>query len=182
MAINVMQNTSPLLHDQQAGLVVHRHRVLHAPPGAELLQREAVDEAGSSPAERLRAIIHADFSPRIATEKKIAVWYAFWAESRARASYRKLCAELYNDYYWQVRNIVQELIDAGDYDHVDAHQVTLGLNAMTDGMWLDLQIQPGDFNRDEARRTIEFFLRQLFPAEFGDGSNSRAMQTSARPS
>jgi TetR/AcrR family transcriptional regulator, transcriptional repressor of bet genes len=128
--------------------------------------RKAVAEAGDDPADRLRAIIEADFSPRIANEKKIAVWFAFWAESRVRASYRKLCAELFNEFHWQIRTNVQELIDRYGYDHLDAHRVTLGINGMTDGMWLDMQIQPRDFDRKVARETIELFLAQLFPAAF----------------
>lgn len=133
--------------------------------------REAVARAGPSPAERLEAIIEADFSPKIASEKKIAVWYAFWSEARTRSSYRKLCAQLFNDYHWQVRTIVEELIEQGGYDHLDAHLVTLGLNAMTDGMWQDLQIQPRDFDRAQAKRAIRLFLQQLFPAEFtGDAA------------
>jgi hypothetical protein len=43
---------------------------------------------------------------------------------------------------------------------------------MTDGMWLDLQIQPRDFDRQEAKQAIEMFLRQLFPAEFARASDN----------
>jgi TetR/AcrR family transcriptional regulator, transcriptional repressor of bet genes len=136
--------------------------------------RDAVAKAGTSPADRLRAIIDADFSRKIASEKKIAVWYAFWAEARTRSSYRKLCAQLYNDYHWQVRTLIQELIDQGGYEGLDAHQVTVALNAMTDGMWLDLQIQPRDFDRDFAKRAIEMFLSRLFPAEFPLGERQPA--------
>ena len=134
--------------------------------------REAVEKAGPSPVSRLRAIIDADFSPRIASEKKIAVWYAFWAEGRTRPKYRNLCAQLYNDYHWQVRTIIEEIIEQGGHEDVDAHQVTVALNAMTDGMWLDLQIQPRDFDREEAKKAIEMFLSKVFPAEFGDREGS----------
>ena len=134
--------------------------------------REAVEKAGPSPVSRLRAIIDADFSPRIASEKKIAVWYEFWAEGRTRPKYRNLCAQLYNDYHWQVRTIIEEIIEQGGHEDVDAHQVTVALNAMTDGMWLDLQIQPRDFDREEAKKAIEMFLSKVFPAEFGDREGS----------
>ena len=136
--------------------------------------KDAVAKAGNSPTERLRAIIEADFSRKIASEKKIAVWYAFWSEARPRPGYRKLCAQLYNDYYWQVRTIVQELIEQGGYSDLDAHQVTVALNAMTDGMWLDLQIQPRDFDRGEAKDAIAMFLRKLFPNEFAQAEPSPA--------
>lgn len=130
--------------------------------------REAVEKAGESPVARLRAIIDADFSPRIASEKKIAVWYAFWAEGRTRPKYRNLCAQLYNDFHWQVRTIIEEIIEQGGHEDIDAHQVTVALNAMTDGMWLDLQIQPRDFDREEAKKAIEMFLGTVFPTEFGN--------------
>ena len=136
--------------------------------------KEAVARAGRSPAERLRAIIDADFSRKIASEKKIAVWYAFWSEARPRSHYRKLCAQLYNDYYWQVRTLIQELIEEGGYDNLDAHLVTVALNAMTDGMWLDLQIQPRDFDRGKAKEAIEMFLSKLFPVEFAQASVTEA--------
>lgn len=128
--------------------------------------------------ERLRAIIDADFSSRIASEKKIAVWYAFRAEGRTRPKYRELCAELYNDYHWQVRNIIEEFIEQGGYTHLDPHQVTVALNAMTDGMCLDLQIQPRNFDREQAKRVIEMFLHTLFPAEFAK-VNDTSTSTSA---
>lgn len=136
--------------------------------------KEAVAKAGRSPADRLRAIIDADFSRKIASEKKIAVWYAFWSEARPRSHYRKLCAQLYNDYHWQVRTIIQELIERGGYEDLDAQQVTVALNAMTDGMWLDLQIQPRDFDRAKAKEAIEMFLRKLFPVEFAQAGSASA--------
>lgn len=135
--------------------------------------KDAVAKAGPEPVERLRAIIDADFSRKIASEKKIAVWYAFWSEARTRPAYRKLCAQLYNDYHWQVRTIVQELIEQGGYPDLDARQVTVALNAMTDGMWLDLQIQPRDFDRAKAKEAIEMFLGKLFPAEFAQARETR---------
>lgn len=143
--------------------------------------RDAVAKAGPSPVDRLRAIIDADFSPKIASEKKIAVWYAFWAEGRTRPKYRQLCAQLYNDYHWQVRTLVEELIEQGGYSDLDPHQVTLALNAMTDGMWLDLQIQPREFNREQAKQTIEMFLGKLFPAEFGTERDDAAATGTGSP-
>ncbi len=77
-----------------------------------------------------------------------------------------MCAELYNDYHWQVRNLIEQIITDGGYTDLDAEQVTVALNAMTDGMWLDLQIQPRDFDREQAKQAIEMFLGKLFPAEF----------------
>lgn len=143
--------------------------------------RDAVAKAGPSPVERLRAIIDADFSSKIASEKKIAVWYAFWAEGRTRPKYRQLCAELYNDYHWQVRTLIEELIEQGGYSDLDPHQVTVALNAMTDGMWLDLQIQPRDFDREQAKQTIEMFLGKLFPAEFGTGRDDSTATGTGSP-
>ncbi len=103
----------------------------------------------------------------IAREKNIGVWYACRAEGRTHPRYRHLCAQLYNDCHWQVRTMIEEVIKQVGHEDVDARQVTVALTAMTDGMWLDLQIQPRDFAREEARKPIEMFLGKVSPVGFG---------------
>ena len=43
--------------------------------------------------DRLRAIVDADFSRPVCEPNKLAVWFAFWGESKSRPTYRKICAE-----------------------------------------------------------------------------------------
>ena len=51
----------------------------------------AVRRAGPWPADKLAAMIAADFDPVMASRKKVTVWYAFWGEARWRPEYLKIC-------------------------------------------------------------------------------------------
>ena len=53
---------------------------------------KALQSAGPSPAEQLAALVEVDFKLPVCDRNKLAVWFAFWGESKSRPTYRKLCA------------------------------------------------------------------------------------------
>ena len=134
----------------------------------------AVRRAGGSARAALDAMIEADFHPTIASRKKVSVWMAYWSEARSRPAYRKLCDELDASYYRQTRDLCQRIIDEGGYDHLDAHDIAVGFNAMIDGLWLDLQLSRGRYDRAAAKRVCRAFLAAVFPNEFAGESLSAA--------
>lgn len=140
----------------------------------EVFWRSAVARAGPSPAARLDAIIEADFHPAIANRKKVAVWFAFWGEARSRPEYLRLCNKLDTAYFEQTHSLCRQIIDQGGYDELDATRIARGLNAMIEGLWLDLLISPRDFDRETAKQTCRLFLVSVFPAEFTDRGRSAA--------
>src|SRR5450631_2790555 len=54
--------------------------------------RRGLDEAGEDAAVRLRRFVECYFEPAICQRRKIAVWFAFWGEVKARPGYRAVCA------------------------------------------------------------------------------------------
>lgn len=140
----------------------------------EVFWRSAVARAGPSPAAKLDAIIEADFHPAIANRKKIAVWFAFWGEARSRPEYLRLCNKLEAAYFEQTHSLCRRIIDQGGHGELDATRIARGLNAMVNGLWLDLLINPRDFNRETAKQTCRLFLVSVFPAEFADRERSAA--------
>ena len=50
--------------------------------------RASLSEAGPTPREQLIALIETDFAPAICNPRKLAVWFAFWGEAKARPAYR----------------------------------------------------------------------------------------------
>ena len=138
----------------------------------EAFSLAAIARAGSSPIAQIEAMIDADFDPAIASRKKVTVWYAFWGEARWRPNFLRLCRQLSDRYFEQTRDLFQQIIEAGDYRDVDAATVTRGLNAMIDGLWLDILINPDAIDRAEAKRTCRAFLAGFFPAEFAVGAGT----------
>ncbi len=122
--------------------------------------------AGASPAERLWAMVEADFDPVIASRKKVTVWYAFWGEARWRPEYLRLCARLSDGYFEQTRALCQDLVETGGYAGTDPDLVARGLNAIIDGLWLDILVNPKGIDRTLAKQTCRAFLVHAFPRHF----------------
>jgi TetR/AcrR family transcriptional repressor of bet genes len=127
----------------------------------------AVRRAGPSPAARLDAMVAADFDPAVASRKHVTVWYAFWGETRWRKDFLDLCTRWAASYQERTRDAVQQVIDAGAHPGLDAAAIARGLNAMIDGLWLNILLDPKSCDRKEALRTCRAFLAQSFPHEFG---------------
>lgn len=51
--------------------------------------RRALDSAGPAAADRLGAVIAADFAPAVCTPERLAVWFAFWGQARTGRSISK---------------------------------------------------------------------------------------------
>lgn len=121
---------------------------------------------GSDAVGALNAIIETDLGPEICTRKKVAVWVAFWGEAQCQPKYRKLCSQLSDNDFDQVRDLIVRLIEQGRYENHDADAITRGFNSMINGLWLDLMIDPNHFDRNAAKRACRTYLASVFPTEF----------------
>ena len=132
----------------------------------EAFSEAAVRRAGPVPAAQLEAMVAADFDPAIASRKRVTVWYAFWGETRWRKEFLDLCTRWAAAYQERTRAVVQRVADAGGYQGLDAAAIARGLNAMIDGLWLNILLDPKACDRKEALRACRTYLAQLFPREF----------------
>jgi TetR/AcrR family transcriptional repressor of bet genes len=127
----------------------------------------ALDKAGPSAAERLGALVELDFSPKISERGKLAVWFSFWGEVKARPVYTQICAEKDRRYDQIITGLCRQITDDGGYQNVDVRVVATGFTALADGLWLDLLTQPKDFSREEAKSICYYYLHASFPRHFG---------------
>lgn len=135
--------------------------------------RKAVRVAGDEPADRLAAIVSLDFSPPVCDRNKLAVWFAFWGESKSRPTYRKICADRDRADRDELADICSELIEQGGYERINPESMASSLSAMTSGLWLEILTRPRSMSRDRARGVCMAFLAVIFPRHFGLGSNAR---------
>ncbi len=132
----------------------------------EAVWKDAVKRTDADPVAALDAIIEIDLGPEVCNRRKVSVWTAFWAESLGRPKYRKLCQELVAAYKDQTREMCRQIADNGGYENVHVDNVSQGLNAMIDGYWVNLVIDPKSFNRAHAKESCRNYLAGVFPAEF----------------
>lgn len=127
---------------------------------------KALASTGPGNAERLEALINVDYDKSVFDRDKIAVWFAFWSETKSRPTYRKLCAERDRSYDTVLTGIVKSIIEEGEYGPLEPEIIASGLAAMTEGLWLDLLLNPRSMNRDKALKISRTYLSCLFPEHF----------------
>jgi len=126
----------------------------------------AVRQAGDSPADKLSAMVAIDFTAPLCHPNKLAVWFAFWGESKSRPTYRKLCAARDRAYREEMVQVCEHLVEEGGYRDIDAATVAAGLSAMTSGLWLDLLTSPRSMTRQRAKQICRTYLATTFPGHF----------------
>ena len=128
---------------------------------------EKADEgAGPSPAEQLAALVAVDFKQPVCDRNKLAVWFAFWGESKSRPTYRKICALRDMAYRNEMVQLCEQLIEEGGYENLNASSVAAGLSAMTSGLWLDLLTSPRSMTRVQALQICMDYLATTFTRHF----------------
>jgi len=133
----------------------------------EQAMQQILARAGKTAAAQIDAMIEADFARTQANRKQVTVWYAFWGETRWRPEFLKMCADLSSSFQKSTTDSFQALIDEGGYQGLDAGLIARGFNAMIDGLWLDMLLNPKQTDRETAKASVRAFLAGLFPREFG---------------
>ncbi|SHK38264.1 transcriptional regulator, TetR family [Shimia gijangensis] len=128
--------------------------------------KKSYEQAKLAPEAKLMAIVAAHFHPKICSRKKIAVWYGFFGEASARASYRLLVNEIDAERRELSTRLCKQIIAEGGYVTVDADDVTYSLEGLYDGFWLNILMYPGEFTRFDAMKRIQVYLAQVFPDHF----------------
>jgi TetR/AcrR family transcriptional repressor of bet genes len=126
---------------------------------------KALEESSDVAAHKLSALVAVDFDKRICQRNKLAVWFAFWGESRSRLTYRKICAQSSREYKQILTALCEEVISEGAYQ-ARAQHVATGLLAMNEGLWLDLLLDPIAMTPAQAQVISMAYLQGIFPGHF----------------
>lgn len=120
-----------------------------------------------APADKLRALIDAQFHPRICNRKKLSVWFAFFGEATHRKSYRAITSEIDMERQEVCTELCGEIIREGGYGADTAEGVALTLEGLFDGLWLNILMYPAKFTRADAHDQVLSYLALAFPRHFG---------------
>ena len=127
----------------------------------------ALAKTSPEPVDRLSVLVEADFCKPVCNRNRLAVRFAFWGESKSRPTYRRICAERDREYDQILGSICAEVIELGGYEEVDAKVVAASLSAMTEGLWLDMLVNPDQMDPELARKICFDYLGRVFPRHFG---------------
>ena len=135
--------------------------------------KKALAGAGEGPARQLAALVAVDFRLPVCDRNKLAIWFAFWGESKSRPTYRRICAERDRAYRNEMVQVCEALIEEGGYRDMDAETIAAGLSAMTSGLWLDMLTSPRSMSRADARAITVQFLAATFDRHFTPSGSIR---------
>jgi len=107
-----------------------------------------------------------DFEPPLSNRNRIAAWYAFYGEARSRPTYIAECTERDRATFAAVIELCRTVVEEGGYPNLDPERTAEGLDAMGEGLWLDILISPHDSSPKLAKQTLRTYLRALFPKHF----------------
>ena len=127
--------------------------------------RAALAAAGDRPADRLAAMLAADFNDTICTQESIACWCAFWGEVQSRPIYQQECSSNDNIYIAELESICANIIADGGYP-LDPARTARALRFTSEGLWNDMLSMKEPYTRDEALKTLFALATVFFPRHF----------------
>ena len=127
----------------------------------------AVDAAGSSPADRLRALVLAATDPAIIKPGSAAVWYAFMSEAKSRSEYQEVCASHDDQFHFLIVELCEAVISLADppVDH-NANVIALAISGLIDAAWQGVLFDSDGFDSLQTRVQCLSFLSTVFPWVF----------------
>ncbi len=120
----------------------------------------------AAPHEKLAAIVEAHFDASISNRRKLAVWFAFFGETKQRKAYRECTAILDLERLDTSVALCRAIIDVGGYEAIDAEGIGGTLEALFDGFWLNILMYPARFTNAAAKAQIYSYLAGHFPRHF----------------
>lgn len=127
-----------------------------------------LERNSGDPVDIILATIRADLSLVILNERSVAIWHGLRGAARHNPG-----ISLYSDSRdKRLRNLLCDAFSELLGDEVQnesisvANEVTLGLLALLEGMWVDYMTHPNAFCRETAERIIVRFLDGIIPDRF----------------
>ena len=130
--------------------------------------KAALAKAPDDPVARLVAMCKSSFSPKVCSQKTIAIWHAYYGEAKTRPAYLKICGELDDERYEALRDVCRAVLEADGKPADGAADLALLIDALSDGLWVDILTSAGTTNRREALRLAIRHLKTLFPEHAAD--------------
>ena len=136
----------------------------------EEARRTALEAAGGDPVRSLEAIIDVSLDPKVSDPAKVAVWYAFWGEARARKLYLERIGSYDTASQEAVDRFFAEIIakgnSGGGYRHLNAQALAVGFSGLLEWQWQEILVGGRNFDRAAAKRNARAYLASIFPQEF----------------
>ena len=155
------QGVAVFYFKSKAGLLTEALRDHYARYQAKWEQ--ALEEAGDDPADRLIALIRADFDPEICNAEALSIWFAFWGEQKFTPDYAAISAQFDAARNDAIRAACADLMKNATQE--DVRRTAEWIDIFSDGYWQRLHVLPDSHSAQhglsETLRMVERLIPQI---------------------
>jgi TetR/AcrR family transcriptional repressor of bet genes len=117
------------------------------------------------PLNRLIKIIENDFHPRIASRKKIAVWFSFYSEVKFIPAYQSICQDQDKIYFDQLKKVIQDIVDNTSNKNLDSSEISETYLSLVDGLWQKILFDRKHYSNEFCKNLTYQYFKSIFPYE-----------------
>jgi len=121
------------------------------------------DNKKLTPIDQLINIIENDFHPRIASRKKIAVWFSFYSEVKFIPAYQSICQDQDQIYFEQFKKVLSDLIKDYNKEDLNADEISETYLALVDGLWQKILFDRKNYSNEFCKKLIYNYFKNIFP-------------------
>jgi AcrR family transcriptional regulator len=129
----------------------------------EMTWHRRLEQAGADAAVRLRCFVECYFEPAVCQRWKVAVWFAFWGEVKARPKYRAVCAGYDRKHDDALEALCRALLRESAGHAQDAGKAAKIIASVCHGLWLELLTGTDGLKRGELAHLALATLAAVFP-------------------
>lgn len=135
------------------GLIIQLYELLSSRQLVAFQSRLAIGPVAAL--DRADLFIECYFAPEMLDPRTLPVWMVFWRDFPRLDRLPDLHRQIFGTY---CRILEETLAECGVPDP-RLRMTALGLVSMLDGLWLEYTLNPGSFDRDEAIRAAQHWIR-----------------------
>ncbi len=114
------------------------------------------------PIAHLMAFLLVDFAPEMCNRREISLWFDFWGASQSYPQFREISDRFAQDHVEHLKELVERAAGRMSPDWT-VESFAKAVDAMSDGLWLDLHTREDEVDRRSAQRVIARFVASVFP-------------------
>ena len=127
--------------DTKSQLIAETQR--HVSEELQSFSERSVEAAGVEPSDRLRAYLMSGFQTPFLDEKYITVRFMLWGVALTDPATKAVHDEWYGRYRTRLRELIAQTLPP-DADQGVVKKLAHTVSALTDGLWIDWILRPGD--------------------------------------
>lgn len=130
---------------------------------------EPVEKLQDDPVAALHLLIERYLDPIMASPRKVAVWYAFWAEATVRTEYLEICGGLDKRFSKLTAKLIDQLCQIENKPWQNSRAIADGLVGCLELIWQDIFMNSKSEYLDSTKKQQHHclaYLRSHFPDHF----------------